>query len=184
MIKWLVYTIIFGFAVGADNVAHVTGFAIGAAIGYYVRPRWLKSKPTRWLRRTATTLGAIAACGTIYLTLAPPPFEQDQKHPTQMLDGEPLKDKLRNALKPLKSACAARARGNIKEAMQQFSQYGGIAENNLDTLTALCADLQRRREECQSGIVTNRDSEVAKMPADIQAQVVRHLLQQCDILNE
>jgi membrane associated rhomboid family serine protease len=37
MVQWGVYTMIFGFVVHADNLAHAGGFVAGAVIGYVVR---------------------------------------------------------------------------------------------------------------------------------------------------
>jgi rhomboid protease GluP len=38
MLKWGLYTMIFGFFIGANNVAHAAGFLSGAALGYLVMP--------------------------------------------------------------------------------------------------------------------------------------------------
>src|SRR6185295_9802622 len=40
MVKWGIYTIVFGFFIHADNVAHAAGFISGALLGLVSRPRW------------------------------------------------------------------------------------------------------------------------------------------------
>jgi membrane associated rhomboid family serine protease len=45
MIKWALYVFIFGFAIGADNWAHLFGLLSGAILGYAIRPRvWRKKR--------------------------------------------------------------------------------------------------------------------------------------------
>ncbi|MFT3694110.1 MAG: rhomboid family intramembrane serine protease [Kofleriaceae bacterium] len=61
MLKWLAYTIIFGFAVKANNWAHAGGALAGAVFGYGVRPRdW---KP--WMRMVAGSIGVITTVATV-----------------------------------------------------------------------------------------------------------------------
>jgi rhomboid protease GluP len=72
MLKWLLYTLVFGYFVGADNRAHAAGFVAGAALGLVVDPRWLVKA---WPRRISIALGVVAlvaAAATVYLTFVPP----------------------------------------------------------------------------------------------------------------
>ncbi len=62
MLKWLAYTIIFGFAVGADNWAHGFGALAGMAFGFAVpQAAWRKTAWT-WLR---VACGAIGVAGVV-----------------------------------------------------------------------------------------------------------------------
>ena len=40
MLKWAAYCMVFGFMVGADNVAHAVGFLSGGALGWVFPQRW------------------------------------------------------------------------------------------------------------------------------------------------
>ena len=74
MLTWAVYTVIFGFFVGADNRAHVVGLVVGAAFGYGVRPVWLRHGTGRTLARIAAIAGVAAALLTTAAALFPPPW--------------------------------------------------------------------------------------------------------------
>jgi hypothetical protein len=43
-LKWAVYTMVFGFFIGADNGAHGAGFLLGAVIGLAVNPSRIKGR--------------------------------------------------------------------------------------------------------------------------------------------
>jgi rhomboid protease GluP len=69
MLKWLLYTIVFGFALKANNYAHAFGAVSGGAFGYFVAPRrWNRSflKPVRAL---AKSFGVIATIGALLIIL-------------------------------------------------------------------------------------------------------------------
>jgi rhomboid protease GluP len=70
MIKWTLYTFIFGFAIGADNWAHAGGLALGLAIGAAVRPEWIRARPGR--RVPLSLLGVAAVAAAVWLAVAPP----------------------------------------------------------------------------------------------------------------
>jgi membrane associated rhomboid family serine protease len=72
MLKWTVYVVIIGFAIGADNRAHLFGFASGASFGLLVRPAAL-TRP-RWGRPMQLAgLGAVAlAVAATVATWSPP----------------------------------------------------------------------------------------------------------------
>lgn len=74
MLTWAVYTVLFGFFIGADNRAHIVGLVVGAAFGYGVRPVWLRHGTGRTLARVAAILGVAAALLTTAAALFPPPW--------------------------------------------------------------------------------------------------------------
>ncbi len=55
MLQWLLYTMIFGYFLGADHAAHLGGFAAGAALGWLWTPRgahsglWVAASVAVWL---------------------------------------------------------------------------------------------------------------------------------------
>ncbi len=66
MLQWALYTMVFGFAIGANNMAHAAGFVSGAALGLVVQPRYR--------RRTApgplTTASAIVSLLVVVISAA------------------------------------------------------------------------------------------------------------------
>lgn len=78
MLKWGLYTMVFGYFIGADNAAHGVGFVSGAVLGYLLRPTWLERGPARSLGVVVGLIGLISAGICIALTLFPPdsPFAE------------------------------------------------------------------------------------------------------------
>lgn len=72
MLKWCVYVLIFGFFIGADNVAHVVGFVAGGALGLVVPTSTIKKSVNLPLDVAQTSLGALAAIASIALCLFTP----------------------------------------------------------------------------------------------------------------
>lgn len=65
MLRWTAYTIFFGFAVDADNRAHLGGTIVGAAFGFAVSPRqWLRPR-MKAVRLLTTGLAGAAALGAL-----------------------------------------------------------------------------------------------------------------------
>jgi len=72
MLLWGVYTMAFGWFIGADNAAHGVGFVSGAVLGFVIRPRWWESGPLRILGLLADLAGLAAAVACVFLALFPP----------------------------------------------------------------------------------------------------------------
>ena len=71
MVKWALYTMVFGFMIGADNAAHGFGFASGAVFGLFSKPVW--ERPTRSAVDVILSLvGGLLAVVTVFLVLFPP----------------------------------------------------------------------------------------------------------------
>ncbi len=71
MIKWALYTVVFGFFIGADNWAHAFGFASGLALGLAVRPSLLSRRAFRPFAIAAGAVGALGCAAAIALVLFP-----------------------------------------------------------------------------------------------------------------
>jgi rhomboid protease GluP len=67
MVKWLIYTVFFGFMIGADNAAHIGGFVSGALFGYFYKPRWGGMAQHTFLYWVETGVGALLASATVFL---------------------------------------------------------------------------------------------------------------------
>lgn len=68
MVTWGVYTLVFGFMIGADNAAHVAGFVSGGLMGLFSKPKW--ERPGSGVVDMLLGLtGSLCAVGAILLVL-------------------------------------------------------------------------------------------------------------------
>lgn len=72
MLKWVAYTMIFGFVMGADNWAHGGGFVAGGLIGLLVPPRVFTRSPGREVGSILGFVGVIACVVAVYFVMVPP----------------------------------------------------------------------------------------------------------------
>lgn len=73
MVKWLLYTVVFGIFIHADNAAHLTGFVGGAIFGYFYKPQWGGVQAPRSLFYKIETVVGILLMGiTVFLVFVPP----------------------------------------------------------------------------------------------------------------
>jgi rhomboid protease GluP len=77
MLKWLLYTVVFGFVVGANNWAHGFGAVSGGVFGYFVTPtRW--NKPAmRPVRAILKAFALVATVGALVIILTRQPEDHD-----------------------------------------------------------------------------------------------------------
>jgi rhomboid protease GluP len=68
MLKWAVYTMIFGFAIGANNVAHAAGFASGWILGQAIRPLPLDERRGR-VTFASIAFGTIGGLAAVFFTI-------------------------------------------------------------------------------------------------------------------
>ena len=71
MVRWALYTMMFGFFMGADNIAHGTGFAIGGVLGYVAKPSWLRAQGKSLVLGTLSTAVVLACLALIIAAPAP-----------------------------------------------------------------------------------------------------------------
>ena len=86
MLKWAAYTMIFGLMIRANNVAHAAGFFSGAALGFFMPPRWLRRG---FVRGTDVAIGVVSLTALVIafaLVLRPPASSEAwaQAHAAQM----------------------------------------------------------------------------------------------------
>lgn len=72
MISWFVYTMLFGFLIGADNWAHGGGFAAGLLVGLMFDPRWLRHPIGKSVSALFGTVGLVVTLLAVALVLRPP----------------------------------------------------------------------------------------------------------------
>jgi rhomboid protease GluP len=72
MLKWGLYTMIFGAVIGANNIAHAGGFVAGALLGFLIPPRWLRRGVARGSDYVIGTVSVVVLVATFVLVLHPP----------------------------------------------------------------------------------------------------------------
>ncbi len=72
MLKWLVYTTLFGFVIGADHAAHFGGFAAGALFGALVKPRAVYLRKSKTWASVLGLVSVVALAAIVFFTLFPP----------------------------------------------------------------------------------------------------------------
>jgi len=123
MLKWAAYTMVFGFAVGADNWAHAFGFASGAAFGLAVRPAQLRRPRVRPIAAVGGAAGLAIALAATYAILVPPASRYERRLAVQ------LERQLQAPVAALIASCE-----------QPTPAAGG------------CADLEAQRRKCSHGV--------------------------------
>lgn len=143
MIKWAIYVMIFGWFIGADNLAHGVGFGAGALIGYLapaLRPRDTGMSP---LSVVMGVVGVLAAVLSAALTVVPIPGARDwaaedgfaalASSPDDWLgeaadiDPETTAEQWRASYRPWLEVCAADAAGDREGAEALLrSNYPGV----------------------------------------------------------
>lgn len=78
MLQWGLVCVVFGFFIGADNVAHVGGFVAGGAFGYLSPPSWQRraGPSPRWatLGLLAGVLAVLSVLACLWPLSGPPPW--------------------------------------------------------------------------------------------------------------
>ncbi len=72
MLKWALYTMIFGVLIHANNTAHAAGFVSGAVLGFLVPARWLRRGHARGSDYVIGLASLVALAVTFALVLHPP----------------------------------------------------------------------------------------------------------------
>lgn len=77
MARWVLYTVIFGYFIGADNTAHIGGLVSGAFVGLFLPTNFNRDDSRVW--RTLGVLSWIAVIAAVviiaYLSFAAPQFK-------------------------------------------------------------------------------------------------------------
>jgi hypothetical protein len=81
MMKWIVYVLVFGYFIGADNVAHVVGLLSGLIIGYAARPAALAAPRWRMATLASAVIGELGTAATVLAVMVPLPRPADDVLP-------------------------------------------------------------------------------------------------------
>ena len=81
MLKWSLYVFVFGYFLGADNVAHLLGLVLGLLVGFAVRPGALRAPRWRVPVAVLGLLGALGTAATVVAVMVPVSKPADEVFP-------------------------------------------------------------------------------------------------------
>ena len=163
MVKWAVYVILFGFVIGADNVAHIAGFVAGGALGWVMPSKTQQPLPPA-ADMAAGLLGGGAALACAVLCLFPPasPVWAEEAALSSMWGDPEAEQALAEGLvthnRTLAEACPHVRQGRMDDAKallearwemgdEFWDQLGG--EHRDAYLVALCDSYDRTVQTCE-----------------------------------
>ncbi|HEY3445602.1 MAG TPA: rhomboid family intramembrane serine protease [Myxococcales bacterium] len=167
MLQWVAYTVLFGFFVHADNVAHVGGFVCGAVVGFLVRPEAMKRFSRSPAAIPAALVVGLASVALLGLTLVPPPgspWASARSSPGALLedaDGPEV-----DVEAELGGACELLSQGQAEQARAALAQSRLLGGAPPEQLGDLCLHLRQLRERCAR---MRRGEWEGLLPADLEA---------------
>ncbi|MBW2703384.1 MAG: rhomboid family intramembrane serine protease [Deltaproteobacteria bacterium] len=147
MMKWVVYTVVFGLLIGADNVAHLVGFGSGALVGFVFNPALLRRSPRAWVSLLQGLTGGGLAVAAFVLCLSPPASPMQKDFENSYPQGG-------NPYRPMLEVCRLYDLGQSTKALDAYkraiSGHGGQADAlSLDQVGMTCKSLEVQRQQCK-----------------------------------
>ncbi len=147
MLKWVVYTVIFGLLIGADNAAHLVGFGSGALVGFVFNPALLRRSSRTWVALLQGFIGGGMATAAFVLCLLPPASAMQK-------DFENLYQQVGNPYKPMLEVCDLLKAGQSTKALGAYKslipEYPGQPKAiGLDHVKIMCDSIEVQRQQCK-----------------------------------
>lgn len=159
MLKWSGYTFVFGFAVGADNWAHLFGLLVGAAFGLVVPPAWWARRRLIAARILFGVIGAAGTIGALVLILTRSPAEHQERVDPALQSA--ANDSLLVA--HYTAVCTAYYAGDTPRAIaaaKEFAKDFEIENGELDArgVATMCERIQQMRTVCATRDQLDRET--------------------------
>jgi rhomboid protease GluP len=153
MLKWCAYTFVFGFAMGADNWAHLFGALTGAAFGLAVKPEAWTRRALFPLRTAIGLVGFVATFGAVMIivTRTPSPPDETREAPGSAVDQRALENSYIDICTKL---YAGDTKGAIATSTRRFTSSGGgepSIEISEQVIVGMCDAMQQLRDDCKAG---------------------------------
>jgi len=177
MLKWAFYVLIFGFFIGADNVAHAAGFASGALLGFVLPAK--QGVVPGVSAMVQGLAGGLAALACIALCLFPPPSSQEWTSGAGWqlghYDGETAAIQgMIDYVVILEEVCPTYDAGQVEEAFEALTSRLDL-EGDWDALfdteerrrtymESVCGQRQFTREQCARYLESGIDGVTAVFP--------------------
>ena len=141
MVKWFAYTVVFGFAVGANNWAHLGGAVAGAAIGFAMPPVTWKRRALLPLRFVVKLAGVAATVTALAIIMT--------RTPSTPSTGDPLILRL-DLVAQICRVQRIDPEGARALYVTTFTQLG-LADQRFGDVSEMCAGTQAVRDACKRG---------------------------------
>ncbi len=151
MLKWAVYTILFGFFIGADNAAHTAGFLSGGFIGFALQPGVLRRTERKSVAVIQGVLGGVAVAAAVGLCMVPPALPEG---------AEPRGLGRANNYAWIVKACRMHDEGDPEAALEQLRASYPEAQYTEEMAAQTCKAMSAMARRCRDGF-SDLDSEAA-----------------------
>lgn len=151
MIKWGVYTMLFGLVVGANNVAHGAGFIAGALIGLAFKPERIEKTKGSMASAVMGIVGSLVCGLCVMLTLVPPGSSRalaaqiGNPSERQYDDSAARKEYMRG----VSGACRLLVEGKRDEAVERIRRALG-EDVPAQALEVMCVYVRRAEDQCEA----------------------------------
>ncbi|MGC4116726.1 MAG: rhomboid family intramembrane serine protease [Myxococcales bacterium] len=167
MLQWCAYTLLFGFFVHADNVAHAGGFVSGLVLGFAVRPEAMKRFGRSTMSVPAAVVSAAAVVVLLGLVLFPMKSRAHWRQALQrpVLSSDALGSTDDDAFpdfSQLAQPCLLQAKGEQARAQALARLTPGFEWVEAGQLQGLCQFAEWMRERCER---VQRDDWEGLLPA-------------------
>jgi rhomboid protease GluP len=189
MLMWGGYTLVFGWIIGADNAAHVSGFVAGGLIGFAIKSDQLVRSERLWLRVVQTLVGGVVALGLVMVALLPPDSKLQESVDRRMaLDAGDA-----NPYYPWLEVCALRDEGKPGQALKRLEAfYRDLDQEAPKELAAgmegTCDGLIKQREQCREfrkrGLAALMDPKRVPEDAGERLHMEQNMRSQCSWIGE
>jgi len=147
MLKWSAYTFIFGFAVGADNWAHLFGALVGAAFGLAVKPAWWARKAWVPARVLLGLIGVAGTVGALVLIMTRHPTTPEERAVASKAESAEL------LVSHYTAVCTPLYAGDVPKAIAAAKEFAADFEIDDYTLDAagvemMCDGIEQMRTWC------------------------------------
>lgn len=174
MLKWAMYTLVFGLIVGADNWAHGGGLVAGIALGYGIDPRWLRTGAGRRLAQIAGVLGLAATLATTAWIMT---------QPAKRL-GEIVRDEVMEPTRIVIRACERHRAGDTDAGLAAYRELAPqAAPEDLDAECLMLEELAGKCRTLQAEGYTEAFGQLPPhLPASQRQQTIELQTEQCALI--
>lgn len=147
MLKWLGYTLVYGFMLHADNWAHLFGALSGAAFGFAIKPHAWTRRELFPVRALVGAVGLVATFGAVLLifTRTPAPREETAARSEEMFDEDSY---MEGSIDACIKFYAGDTKGAIAAATKVFSQRHETITERI--VASMCRGMQQLRDNCHA----------------------------------
>lgn len=155
MLKWMAYTFILGFAVGADNWAHLFGLLAGLVFGFTINPTLWTRKLLLPARILVGIAGIVASIGAVAIIFTRQPTAPDEETAAAMYNNSAMQESMTDMVNGMISVCVPFYAGDTPKAItaaRDMYEDIGVDPDDMKVgevvVVQTCDGLQMLRSTC------------------------------------